>query len=110
MKPRTKDKDPRSSRVAMKVVITMSDGRTSTVTFCRNLSEGGMFLECVNPPAHGSVLKIEFVMPNNMRKILVQARVVWVRQSREGDENPGIGVRFENIDDASREEIKSAVD
>jgi uncharacterized protein (TIGR02266 family) len=101
---------PRASRIPMKIIINMDDGRHSIVTFCRNLSEGGMFLECLDPPLLGASVKIDFVLPSTMRKVTVQARVAWVKREREGDEYPGIGVRFEGVSESLLMEIKSAVD
>jgi uncharacterized protein (TIGR02266 family) len=109
MTSQKKDFDARLSRIPMKIVIVMDDGRTSSMTFCRNLSAGGMFLECVDPPERGSMLKVEFVMPNNMRKVAFKARVVWVKKKRDESSNPGIGVKFEGVSEAERTEIQAAV-
>lgn len=60
-----------------------------------NLSAGGMFLRCAEPPAVGTALDVEVTFPDGARH-QVCAEVVWrVEADPESPERaPGAGVRF----------------
>ena len=66
-----------------------------------NLSEGGIFLRTSTPLERGSIARLRF----GAGGLETPARVVWSRM--EGQYGPpGMGLQFENIDEAVRETIR----
>lgn len=75
-----------------------------------NLSEGGLFLRTSTPLAEGSeaVVRIEVREPSEVQA-KARARVVWTRPDGNG-QMPGMGLRFEDIDDQSLEVIRRIIE
>ena len=61
----------------------------------RNISRGGMFVQCSNRPAFGQSIEINFLMPGTTFQIRVAASVRWLSGT-------GFGVQF--IDVGRREQ------
>jgi uncharacterized protein (TIGR02266 family) len=66
-----------------------------------NLSEGGIFLRTSTPLERGSKATLRI----GSTGLEALARVVWSRMEGQGGP-PGMGLEFENIDDAVREAIR----
>ena len=64
----------------------------------RNVSEGGLFIECERPLPDGTPLRLELEPGGDQAPIQLSATVVWSRDlaSREGP--AGFGVRFEDLE------------
>jgi uncharacterized protein (TIGR02266 family) len=61
----------------------------------RNLSRGGMFVEC-DAPVAGDELALEFRLPGTTAPLRPSARVIWRRPAN--GEPTGLGVRFLELD------------
>lgn len=73
-----------------------------------NLSEGGLFLRTSTPLEAGSETLIRFETRDET-EISARARVIWVRP----DSNvypPGMGLRFETIDDGALAVIRRIIE
>lgn len=76
--------------------------------YVSNISEMGIFLASEDPKPVGTLLKLRFKPIEDTEAFEVEGEVVWVNPVREkADENlnPGMGVKFVNIDDDRREKI-----
>jgi uncharacterized protein (TIGR02266 family) len=83
-------------RVDVAAPVRIVQGRSEAWGTARNLSRGGMFVECEGGlPASGEV-DLEFQLPGSPEALRPSARVVWQRPGN-GD-RPGFGVRFLSID------------
>lgn len=71
-----------------------------------NLSEGGLFLRTSTPLARGAKALVRFGEEVHIEAI---ARVVWSRAEGQGGP-PGMGLRFEQIDDSGRAAIRLIVE
>ncbi len=69
-----------------------------------NLSEGGLFLRTSTPLPQGSTARIRFGEPG----IEAMATVMWARAS-DGGGPPGMGLRFQDVDDQRLEQIRRLV-
>ncbi len=73
-----------------------------------NISEHGIFVEINKPLPPGTLLNLEFSLPDSKEKIKAMGEVIWVN-SLKGDSNPGMGVRFVNLNDIDRETILTLI-
>ena len=60
------------------------------------LSEGGLYLKTLLPAPVGAVLSLTLLMRN--RDIRVHAKVLYVSQKAGGNEAPGMGMQFTDLD------------
>ena len=67
--------------------------------YAHNLSEGGIFIRDDNPPAIGSIVLIEFVLPNGQALCRAAARVVHAKPATAaGEKTAGMGLAFVEMD------------
>lgn len=77
-----------------------------------NISEHGIFIETKEPMATGTLINLQFMLPDSSKKMDVLGKVTWVnpvRKSSDENYNPGMGVRFENLTEVDREIILSLI-
>lgn len=74
--------------------------------YAKTISRGGMFISSVNPKKMGEEFEISFKLDDRGREIKCRAVVVWIRQYDSLiKQEPGMGIKFLDLDDATREEI-----
>lgn len=83
-------------RVTMTTAVRIVQGGTEAWGTARNLSRGGMFVECDRRFVEHQELDIEFSLPGASAPIRQTAHVVWARRANGG--RPGFGVRFLSLD------------
>lgn len=71
----------------------------------RDVSEGGIFLECDIPAKIGSFLFLSFELPGKPEPIKVTGQVV--RSQSIGDDFDGIGVRFMGLPPATAQLLQN---
>ena len=64
--------------------------------FCKDLGEGGVFIESKNPKPQGTLLELTFTIPDSKETLSTKGRVIWVQEalSERPDLNSGMGVQF----------------
>ncbi|MCI5071588.1 TIGR02266 family protein [bacterium] len=78
--------------------------------FSHNISPGGMFIKTPNPLPIGSIVSFEFKLKDSFQLIQGLGEVTWIRSNMiSPDEPAGMGVRFREISDRSRDLIKAIV-
>jgi uncharacterized protein (TIGR02266 family) len=83
-------------RVTMVAPVRIVRGREEAWGTARNLSRGGMFVECEGRFPEEQEVDLEFQLPGTEEALRPSAQVVWNRAGN-GD-RPGFGVRFLSID------------
>jgi uncharacterized protein (TIGR02266 family) len=74
-----------------------------------NLSEGGLFLRTSTPLQAGAQTRLRLRNGDPNNEFIAAALVVWANQdTRSGP--PGMGLRFEELDEGSREKLKALID
>lgn len=74
--------------------------------YAKTISRGGMFISSVNPKKMGEEFDITFKLDELGRDIKCKVIVVWTRQYDSLiKQEPGMGIKFTDLDDATREEI-----
>lgn len=72
----------------------------------KTLSKGGMFISSVNPRKLGEEFAISFKLDRVEKEIRCRCAVVWVREyDSMVKQEPGMGIKFLDLDDETREEI-----
>ncbi len=77
------------------------DGASCFDTF--DLSEGGVCVQADEPLPVGKVVSLAFYTPGSAQPVRAEAEVVWVCS----DEPISMGFRFVNLDEESREVIRT---
>lgn len=66
--------------------------------FASNINQGGLYIKTTRPLAPGTHLTLQFLLPNRPTPIQVAGEVVWVNERTTKGINPGMGIRFEELD------------
>lgn len=78
--------------------------------FTENISSGGLFVATRDLKPIGTKMEISFSIPGYDKKITTQCEVRWQRlEQPHVDSNPGIGVRFTDLDPASAKAINDFI-
>ena len=79
--------------------------------FTGNISEGGVFIATEAPLEIGSVVSLNFKLPNSPIEINVDGEVRWIKDRSATDTHtlPGMGIHFINLDTKSKQIIEAFV-
>ncbi|MCA9653726.1 MAG: TIGR02266 family protein [Myxococcales bacterium] len=105
--------DPRGRRKDLRVGLVLPleyrNAGHLLVSYCTNLSKGGLFLPTPEPLAKGEVLTLSLRIPGRERALPIEARVRWVRRT-DSDRGPaGMGVAFHDVDGVLGDTIDAIV-
>jgi len=92
-------------RVELEVDIGLHSATQFYAGLSNDISEGGIFVSTVKPMPVGSELSISFVLPGG-HTVTTRGRVAWLSIPRGDDGRPGMGVRFERLEDQHRHAIE----
>jgi len=84
------------------------DNRGVFFGYAKTISRGGMFISSVNPRKMAEEFEITFKLDEKQgREIKCRAVVVWIREYDSlVKQEPGMGIKFIDLDEATREEIE----
>jgi uncharacterized protein (TIGR02266 family) len=101
---------PRTPLEAL-VQIKLADLNEFLQEYSANVSEDGMFVKTEKPFFNGAVFAFRFAVADNVTVISGTAEVVWSRTKADApDLPPGMGIRFVEMDEVSRQIIRRIVD
>ena len=90
---------PTRQQFASRVRFNVAGESAMVERFAVNLSQGGMFVRDDLPPAVGSTVLVEFVLPDGKPLCRVSARVVHARPAQvPGEATAGMGLQFLQYD------------
>jgi type IV pilus assembly protein PilZ len=97
-------------RIPVSWAVDYQSGDTFLYSYITNISAMGIFIYSRDPLPTGSNIELKFAPPGEEPFELV-GEVAWVNPFREdGDNlNPGMGIRFVNLDPTMRERLVSLV-
>ena len=102
------DSDRRiSQRVPGKYEINFINEGDYLISFSKDISVDGMFIQTNNAPPVGDLTKLTFSI-GEIEQISVDAKVVWVNDS-ESSGDPGMGVQFVNPPERLKDTILDIV-
>jgi uncharacterized protein (TIGR02266 family) len=94
----------RRTNLRSRIIVTqvkMGDERRYFFGYARNISHTGVFIETISPRDVGEEFNIEFTIPNTDILIKCKACVIWNRRfSDKGQYEPGMGLKFVDLDTA----------
>ena len=90
---------PTRQQFAARVRFNVAGESAMSERFAANLSQGGMFVRDDRPPAVGSTVLLEFLLPDGKTLCRVSARVVHARPAQlPGEATAGMGLQFLQYD------------
>lgn len=91
----SKDERRTNKRSDTKVEISYVHEHDYLISFTKNISADGMFIETEKPPAVGSTIKLIFPI-GNLKKIEINAEVMWINKGASSKDH-GMGLKFINM-------------
>jgi len=88
----SKDERRINKRVDTKFEISYVHDHDYLISFTKNISVDGMFVETENPPAVGSTIKLVFSI-GNLKNMEINAEIVWVNKGPLSKDH-GMGLKF----------------
>ena len=87
--------------------VKLDDGRRTFFGYTKNISRSGIFIASVNPREPGARYQVEISFPAPIdRDVRCTCEVVWKRHYAKGSPyEPGMGLRFVNLDEGVAEAI-----
>ena len=82
-------------RYERRVAISLKHEGESFSTFTRNISLGGVFIDCDRALPFGARVALDFRIPTQSEPVIVDGQVRWL-EMEEGHVR-GIGIRFEGL-------------
>ncbi|MDB4975262.1 MAG: hypothetical protein JWN48_3603 [Myxococcaceae bacterium] len=100
----------RFERFDTSISVDYSSGDTFLFSYIQNISEMGIFIRSDTPMPVGTVLELRFT-PDGQTPMQLLGEVTWINPYRPfGDNlNPGMGVRFRDLQPDLREKIVALV-
>lgn len=99
-------KDPRVSQV---LPLEYRNAGHLLVSYCTNLSRGGVFLPTPDPVPKGEALTLSLRVPGHDKPVQLSARVRWVRNVDSERGPAGMGLSFKDVDAVLGDTIDSIV-
>jgi uncharacterized protein (TIGR02266 family) len=99
----------RRSSVRIPVEMWVEESTERELYFQRgaNISEGGIFLERTIPHPRGTVVTLQFTLPNDTSPVKVRGEIVNVG---EASNELGMGVKFLDLAEGDRQRIQSFIE
>ena len=91
----------RSARVHHEVMVGVSSEEGTISGWGTNLSVGGVFVNSHRAPPVGSHVSVLLQLPGHS-ECKLPGRVAWAQASGPGVDEPGMGIEFLDVDDATR--------
>lgn len=103
--------DPRRRDERAGVVVQLEYRSAShlLVSYCTNLSRGGLFVPSPDPLPPGTRLSLSLTVPGDSAPIELQSEVRWVRQFDALEGPAGMGLAFEDIDEILGDRVDAIV-
>ncbi len=90
--------------------VKMGDERRYFFGYAKNVSRSGIFIQTVSPKKVGDKFNIEFTIPKTDILVKCVCEVVWSRPySKAGNDEPGMGLNFVDLDPTVANKIEAWV-
>jgi uncharacterized protein (TIGR02266 family) len=98
----------RAPRVLVDLEVDYASEENYLFAYITDISATGIFVRTTTPEEPGTQLNLRFQMPDAQEKIEIEGEVIWVNPYRPGapdNLHPGMGIRFVELDDETREQL-----
>lgn len=85
-------------RVRMALQVSYRSMGSFLVSYSVDMSQGGLFIETARPRDIGTELELWLAIPGAQEDVRIKGQVVWIRREAQGDQPPGMGVKFSQVD------------
>lgn len=99
----------RAPRASVVLQLAYRSASHLLVSYCTNLSRGGLFVPSSEPLPPGTRLSLSLTVPGDDEPIELHAEVRWVRQFDALEGPAGMGLAFEDIDELLGDRVDSIV-
>lgn len=99
----------RQERLPLQVLIHYEIDQKPVTMFCSNLSQGGVFIETSSPSPVGAKLRVNFSLPFEKNSFSIESTVMWVQNGKSKAGNPGMGLKFDELDQETKLKIDKAI-
>lgn len=89
----------RQTRVGAVLEVRYRNAGQFLVSYCTNLSRGGLFVATPTPAPVGTILTLAMGVPGMSTPASLRARVRWVRPTPDEGGPAGMGLSFERVDE-----------
>jgi|LNFM01.2.fsa_nt_gb uncharacterized protein (TIGR02266 family) len=107
--PSRTDPRRRDERASVVVQLQYRSASHLLVSYCTNLSRGGLFVPSHDPLPPGTRLSLSLTVPGDTAPIELQAEVRWARQFDALEGPAGMGLAFEDIDEVLGNRVDAIV-
>lgn len=83
-------------RAPLRVNVALSSSHDTYLGIAKDIGEGGIYVAMSAPLACGSIVNVEFSLPNLTKRVVVQGEVRWVSTATEGG-LAGCGIRWRSL-------------
>lgn len=88
----------RAPRVGMVLEVQYRNAGQFLVSYCTNLSRGGLFVSTRDPEPIGTELVLSLRVPGRALPVTLRAEVCWNRTEDSSEGPAGMGLRFADVD------------
>lgn len=99
----------REERIGVVLQLAYRSASHLLVSYCTNLSRGGIFVPTRQPMPAGSRISLAITVPGDSAPIELTAEVRWVRQFDALEGPAGMGLAFEDVDEMLGERVDRIV-
>lgn len=103
----------RAPRVLVDLEVDYASEENYLFAYITDISETGIFVRTTTPEPPGTLLNLRFAPDGNKAKAIeVEGSVIWVNPYRPGaadNLHPGMGVRFVQLDDTTKDRLLELV-
>jgi len=92
------DRQERQTRVGAVLEVRYRNAGQFLVSYCTNLSRGGLFVTTPTPAPVGTMLTLAMGVPGMSQPASLSAKVRWVRPTPDESGPAGMGLSFEQVD------------
>lgn len=109
--PANKERRTAGERIPIQLLVDYKDGGNYLFDFCKDLGEGGVFIQTRDPKEQGSELELTFTIPDSKETLCTRGKVMWVQEFIEGREDltPGMGIQFVSFTPENRKTLEAFV-
>ncbi len=91
-------KNQRRERAGIVLEVRYHNAGQFLVSYCTNLSQGGLFVSTATPLPLGTEITLEIRVPGRSLPANIMAAVRWIRLQSDSEGPAGMGLQFEDID------------
>jgi len=85
-------------RVRLALQVSYRSMGSFLVSYSVDISQGGLFIETPRPKELGTEMELWLAVPGAEQDVRLKGTVVWVRREPQGDQPPGMGVKFKQVE------------